>query len=223
MRIDELIKGWKHAGKDITASRAARAEDAKSVKLVSLKKDGGESGMHDATTKHDSVEAALAYHQRIVGLNPKRRIAHNMYVNNQFDKALIGSLDEAISHRTGARAERATGNQKTDTAQQHKFVQRWQEIHALIKEIHAKPDVGTGKYAAQLNRLEKQKTDAATKGGLNATGQPLDESATSGGTSSGAVATMVNPFGVVMRQPSLFGYVPQKTSPKKVKSKTNHK
>jgi hypothetical protein len=223
MRIDELIKGWKHAGRDISASRAARAEDAKSVKLVSLRKDGEESGMHDAASKHDSVEAALAYHQRLVDLNPKRRIAHNMYVNNQFDKALIGKLDEAISHLTGARAERATGSQKTDAAQQHKFVQRWQQIDALIKEIGEKPDAHTGKYAAQLNRLEKQKTDAATKGGLNAMGQPLEESATSGSTSSGAVATMANPFGVVMRQPSLFGYVPQKTSPKKVKNKSNHK
>jgi hypothetical protein len=36
----------------------------------------------------------------------------------------------------------------------------------------------------------------------------LLESASGGGTSSGAIASVANPFGIVMRQPSLFGYVP---------------
>ncbi len=44
-------------------------------------------------------------------------------------------------------------------------------------------------------------------------GKSLNEMATGGGTSSGAVASVANPFGIVMRQPSLFGYVPNK--PKK--------
>lgn len=49
-------------------------------------------------------------------------------------------------------------------------------------------------------------------------GKPLGESATGGATSSGAVATSVNPFGIVMRRPSLFGY----TVPKK-QTKTHKK
>ena len=44
-------------------------------------------------------------------------------------------------------------------------------------------------------------------------GKSLNEMATGGGTASGAVASVANPFGIVMRQPSLFGYVPNK--PKK--------
>ena len=41
-------------------------------------------------------------------------------------------------------------------------------------------------------------------------GKPLNEMATGGGTSSVAVASVANPFGIVMRRPSLFGYVPTK-------------
>jgi hypothetical protein len=46
----------------------------------------------------------------------------------------------------------------------------------------------------------------------------LLETATGGATSSGAVASVANPFGIVMRQPSLFGYVPAKKNPKPRKS-----
>jgi hypothetical protein len=49
--------------------------------------------------------------------------------------------------------------------------------------------------------------------------QPIGENASSGGTSSGSIASVANPFGIVMRQPSLFGYVPSKTKRKSTKSK----
>jgi hypothetical protein len=48
----------------------------------------------------------------------------------------------------------------------------------------------------------------------------LAEMATGGSTSSGAVASVANPFGIVMRQPSLFGYVPNKPKKRKKSSKS---
>jgi hypothetical protein len=47
----------------------------------------------------------------------------------------------------------------------------------------------------------------------------LKETATGGATSSGSVASVANPFGIVMRRPSLFGYVPDQPSKHKKKSK----
>jgi hypothetical protein len=51
----------------------------------------------------------------------------------------------------------------------------------------------------------------------------LGESATGGATSSGAVATNVNPFGIVMRRPSLFGYVAPKRKTKTAKKRSDSK
>ena len=48
----------------------------------------------------------------------------------------------------------------------------------------------------------------------------MNEDASSGGTSSGAVASIANPFGIVMHRPSLFGYIP---APKKRKKHKNNK
>jgi hypothetical protein len=45
--------------------------------------------------------------------------------------------------------------------------------------------------------------------------KPLTEMATGGSSSAGSIASVTNPFGIVMRRPSLFGYVPNK--PKKRK------
>jgi hypothetical protein len=48
----------------------------------------------------------------------------------------------------------------------------------------------------------------------------LLEFASGGGTSAGSVASVANPFGIVMRRPSLFGYVPPTPKRKKHKSKS---
>lgn len=49
--------------------------------------------------------------------------------------------------------------------------------------------------------------------------KPLNEMATGGGTSSVAVASVANPFGIVMRRPSLFGYIPNKPKKRKKSQK----
>jgi hypothetical protein len=85
VELDENIKGWKNAASDISKMRAAQG---KTVKLVSLKKDGTESKMHDATKMFRSEDEAQEHHDRVTKLNPKSKIAHNMYVDGKHIKTL---------------------------------------------------------------------------------------------------------------------------------------
>ena len=136
-------------------SRADAYNEKQPAVLVSIKKDGTESKMHDAKSYHASEEAARKKHADIVKLNPGRNIRHNLYVDNK----LVQMLD-------------------TTTL-----------------------------------------TQAASADNLNTSGKPMQENASSGGTSSTSIAIVANPFCEVMRRPSLFGYVPSKTKRKSTKSK----
>lgn len=223
MKISDLyeaIKGWKHAGRDINKWRAEKAAAARPAKLVRLKKDGTESGMHDAASTFDSEEAARQQHERMVGYNPGKRIRHNLYVDGQLVQELDGKLEE-VSHKVGMAASRTLAKSDTITPeQQQKYIQQYQKLHAKELELQAKPDASTGTYAKQLMHLSRQKTKVAKQGHLDAFGKPLKESASGGAAGAGSVATSVNPFGIVMRRPSLFGY----TVPKKqTKSHKKHK
>ena len=81
--LDEAIKGWKNAASDIRKFRSAASDAKKSAMLVSLKKDGSESGMHDAKSYHASEEEARKKHETITKLNPNRKIRHNLYVDGK--------------------------------------------------------------------------------------------------------------------------------------------
>lgn len=81
--ITEEIKGWKNAQGDLMKWRAAKGKD---IKLVKLKKDGSESGMHDATKMFRSEEEARAHHEMIKKLNPGKGIAHNLYIGDKVEK-----------------------------------------------------------------------------------------------------------------------------------------
>ena len=83
--LDESIKGWKHAASDISKMRSAQG---KTVKLVSLKKDGTESKMHDASKSFRSEEEAQEHHDRVTKLNPNLKIRHNLYVDGKHVKTL---------------------------------------------------------------------------------------------------------------------------------------
>lgn len=85
--LDEAngIKGWKNAASDIAKMRAAKG---KNVKLVSLKKDGSESKMNDATKMFGSEAEAQEHHDRVAKLNPKMKIRHNLYVDGKHIKTL---------------------------------------------------------------------------------------------------------------------------------------
>lgn len=99
MTIREEIKGWKNAANDIAKARREAGNDAASVKLVTLKKDGSESGMHDATSHHKDEAEARATHDRIVGLNPNRKIKHNLYVGGKH-VATLGEETEMVMEAT---------------------------------------------------------------------------------------------------------------------------
>jgi hypothetical protein len=81
--LEEAIKGWKNAASDIRKFRSAASDAKKSAMLVSLKKDGSESGMHDAKSYHASEEEARKKHETITKLNPNRKIRHNLYVDGK--------------------------------------------------------------------------------------------------------------------------------------------
>jgi len=81
--LEEAIKGWKNAASDIRKQRSAASDAKKSAMLVSLKKDGNESGMHDAKSYHASEEEARKKHETITKLNPNRKIRHNLYVDGK--------------------------------------------------------------------------------------------------------------------------------------------
>jgi len=81
--LEEAIKGWKNAASDIRKQRSAASDAKKSAMLVSLKKDGSESGMHDAKSYHASEEEARKKHETITKLNPNRKIRHNLYVDGK--------------------------------------------------------------------------------------------------------------------------------------------
>jgi hypothetical protein len=85
VELDENIKGWKNAASDISKMRAAKGKD---VKLVRLKKDGTENKMHDATKMFRSEDEAQKHHDRVTELNPKSKIAHNLYVDGKHVKTL---------------------------------------------------------------------------------------------------------------------------------------
>lgn len=91
--LSEQIKGWKHAHADLNKIRRDKANKNR-VRLVSVKADGSDSKMHDATTYHDSEEHAIAHHERVKKLNPNRKIRHALYVNGE--RRILGEEEEIV-------------------------------------------------------------------------------------------------------------------------------
>lgn len=86
--IQEAIKGWKHAHSDLMKIRSSAASAEHSFKLVRLKKDGNESGMHDAAKSFKSEEEARKHHENLIKLNPGKNIAHNLYIDGKHKEAM---------------------------------------------------------------------------------------------------------------------------------------
>jgi hypothetical protein len=217
MKISELYEALsKHTLSWRMKSRADAYNAKQPAMLVSVKKDGTESKMHDAKTYHASEADARKKHADIVKLNPSRNIRHNLYVDNK----LVGMLDTnltEISHKVGAAAGKVLAKTGAITpAEQQKHMEKFKQLQAKAQELAARPDAQTGKYAKELNNLEIQKTKVASAGKLNAFGKPITEDATSGGISSGNIASVPMHQGKVISRPNLFGYVPtrRKTSTK---------
>jgi hypothetical protein len=81
--LDEEIKGMKHAHSILAKNRQAKSDAAKTVHLHRLKKDGSESGMHDARTPFQSEEEARKHHDNMKKLNPGKQIEHHLYVDGK--------------------------------------------------------------------------------------------------------------------------------------------
>lgn len=92
--LTEEIKGWKHASRDISNARKSKAAASHTAVLHSLKKDGNESGMHDARKSFPSEKEAREHHANIRRLNPIRNIRHNLYVNGKLHSVLA---EEALT------------------------------------------------------------------------------------------------------------------------------
>lgn len=144
------IKGWKHAGRDISAHRH---EVNNPVITHRLKNDGNESGMSDAKTRHRSVEDAEKHHHNMVKNNPGKKIGHNIYVDGKLHKSLkedleihvpLGNEDELDEktiddlraiHRQGVEARKA--GKAANTNPHHPV--RHAKKHALWNMGHREP------------------------------------------------------------------------------------
>ena len=128
-----------------------------------------------------------------------------------------------VSHKVGMAADRALASKSVTSQQQQKYMHKFKQLQAQQQELAARPDSHTGKYAKQFQNIERQKIKAARAGNLNALGEPIMETATSGATSSGNIATVAQAGQPVQRRPSLFGYVPVKIGTKNKKKRAANK
>ena len=136
MKIQELmeaIKGWKHAHSDLAKWRAQARAATQPARLVRLKKDGSESKMHDAVSTHSSAQAALDHHNRMVGYNPTRNIAHNLYVNNELVHQLEGHSDLKLDETATAGGTAAGGI--ASVAQPLGAIQRRPSLFGYVKTV----------------------------------------------------------------------------------------
>lgn len=216
--LQEAIKGWKHAHRDLTKMRSDRAAAQHTAKLVSIKKDGTESRMHDAAKTFPTEAEAREYHARIVKLNPGRNIRHNLYVDGNLVHMLDMTTLQEVAHDVGKRAEKVL-TKIAPQGDQDVYVKKWQALDKKEKHIQNLPDAHTGKYAKQLTNISIQKIKVARAGNLNAHGDPLQEDASPGATASGNVASLAMPLGAIQRRPHMFGLASSgKTIRKKRKS-----
>jgi hypothetical protein len=220
MRIADLQEGMSRAGEILAKGRKARSDAQKAITLVRLKKDGAESKMHDAASKHTDLKAAQEYHDRLVKLNPKSTISHNVYADNSLTDTWTGArVISEIKHTVGSTAEKVLQTTAPSGSTQDAMIQKFQKLKAKQQEILNRPDAHTGKYARDLQSIDRQLTRVAREGGLDAFGVPqktLSEDATSGATASGNVATVAQPMNWISRRvPAVKLVKSERKTPKK--------
>ena len=90
--LEEGRRGFWRSGdaqrRSLAAAHKSKKEAGRTVHLHALKKDGVESGMHDARKSFDSEDEAVKHHERIKALNPKKQISHHLYVNGKLVRSL---------------------------------------------------------------------------------------------------------------------------------------
>lgn len=157
--ITEAIKGWKHAHSDIAKARSAASSASNDVKLVRLKKDGKESGMHDATKTFKSEDEARAHHKRMTELNPGKGIAHNLYVGGEHKEVLKEEteLDEANVLLPGSPKNVSIEDAITHHKQKHKDGMK--QYKDLVKQGQQR----SANYAYDVAEAHKKKAAYLTK------------------------------------------------------------
>ena len=77
---------------DLKNKNTNKRNASKEYHIIRLNKNGSESKMHDAIYYFSKEQEALDFHNRLVELNPKRKIENNLYKNGTFQKKLSGEV-----------------------------------------------------------------------------------------------------------------------------------
>lgn len=76
--IYEEVKGWKHAGRDLTAMRRDKIEAGKEFVVHQLNANGQPSKMPTAITKYSTEEEALKWINYWKQINPGRKLRYSL-------------------------------------------------------------------------------------------------------------------------------------------------
>lgn len=77
-RVENEIKGWKHAGRDLAKWRQDQADAQKEYVVHRLNADGRPSGMHDAQTRFGSEKEALDKIAYWRSINPGKKLRYSL-------------------------------------------------------------------------------------------------------------------------------------------------
>ena len=77
--LNEAIKGWKNAGRDISASRRRQREESNEYMIKRLNKNGKESKISTETKTFRTENEARKHVANFLKLNPGRGIKFNLY------------------------------------------------------------------------------------------------------------------------------------------------
>ena len=150
-RVAEAIKGWKHAGADIMKSRSAAAQEALPIRMTALRKDGKESGMHDATQKFASVDAARKRADDIAQMNPGRTFNYNVYDGGKLVAKFMGSNT----------VEQQLGESKVTAKQVDAAKEKYEAFGLKIENAKKKANHARG--TGVIGELQRKKGEAYAK------------------------------------------------------------
>lgn len=95
-KLDEAIKGWKHAHTDIIKSRAAASAAAKPIQLRRLTSKGVESKMSSTEqSAFSSHEDAQKHVDNMHQMNPGKKFSYNKYVEGKHVGVITKSTNES--------------------------------------------------------------------------------------------------------------------------------
>ena len=143
-----------------------------------------------------------------------------MKINELLGEEIKGwkhAVSDIARHRSAASAGKRSVRLvrlKKDGTESKVAPDRWNtfdDVGSAIKQHNHMVDANPGRKIAHHlyvdNKMVKELVDKVPA--------DVNENATGGGTSAGAIASVANPMGAVIHRPNLFGYVPLKKKSKK--------